>query len=137
MSFAHPMSQMGYLPQPTARHREMSGLFDDLKSWAEESITDPIRETVDDIIGEENREVLDAELQKVYDKERQALEQKALEEAAKLISGDKPKTGTSAAVSNIQAQIDEMNRTTFAAIPGGLYTVAGLGVVAIILLMRR
>lgn len=135
-----------YNPHPMAamNRQHMGGWLDDIKNWADDtykSIVDPIEATgvkilQDAGIPQDQIDKIKLQAQEDALKEVQKLEASV----AKQIIGTQPAPAPSTSVlSNAASQIDALNKSKILSyIPGGIYTLAGVGVLVVgYMLMTR
>lgn len=141
-NIAHPMSGLVY-----KQKNQLGGWLDDLKESAEakyDSFKESYIDPAEDWLTETARDagVSEAEINKIKQEAAQAGEQelnKQLQELAAQATGSSGGFKPSSTMTNIQNQIDELNKSAvFSYIPGGLYTVMGVaGAGLVYLLLTR
>lgn len=101
---------------------------DDLKSW------------YTDIVGEDVAAVTDQLADQAYKAELEKQKQQLTEQLAKElqnITGGGGSSQSSTGGSGVVTQVQQTANQIAASVPGGYMTIAGIGVVALVLLMRR
>ena len=132
MKHAHPMKQMGLIPQG------MSGWFDDISDsvteWGEDLITDPLNDAVVNAVGQDAADTLRQELEAQFAAEVDAQKKAAIQSVLNELNPQAPKAPTTSMVDTVKKQFDELNKNQYIAkFPGGVFgvvgTVAALGFV--------
>jgi hypothetical protein len=112
---------------------QMGAWYDDLLK----SATDPLKQTYVNLVGEDVAAVTDKIAQEAYQKElekqKAALATTISKELANLTGSKPPTASTNPITSMLPAGVTQ----AVAKVPGGFYTLLGVGAAAVFLIMRR
>lgn len=129
----HPLAGMGAVPQGMgAWYDSITEAFEDttgeMKSWYTDLVGEDVAAATD--------KIAEAAYQEELAKQKEALTNTIIKEIQTVTGGGS--TPAPSAGGGIADTIQQINQNEYVAkVPGGVYTLMGVGAVAIILLMRR